>query len=176
MSHRSNPLRPALLVAVFSAALILGGCGSSGDDTSTDTTATSEEAGTADDSGAIEGDGGGSCPDQTQVAAAVSADVELSPGSNPVDGCNYYGKEGTPDAEVSVNVLIEQPTAQTIDDVERNLPVDRVEGVGDAAWETVTPGGIVQFGAFEDDRYVTVTIAGASDDVAMGRSVYELVS
>ena len=76
---------------------------------------------------------------------------------------------------MSVNVLVEQPTAQTIEDVERNLSVDRVEGVGDAAWEMVTPGGIVQFGAFEGDQYVMVTISGASDDPAIGRAVYELV-
>jgi hypothetical protein len=179
VSQRSAPRQLLLLLAAL-GLFALAGCGSSdseaGDGT-TATTATTAGSVASDEGAGSDSDEGAavSCPDEAAVADAVGADVALDPMSGGVDGCNYYGEAGSPDAEVSVNLLVEQPTSMTIEDVERNLPVDRVEGVGDAAWEVVRPGGIVQFGAFEGDRYVTVTISGASEDVAMGRAVYELV-
>lgn len=111
-----------------------------------------------------------SCASDADVVSAVGATVVLDPGSGDEDGCQYYSEDGI----VSVGVVFEDPTTRTIEDVERNLEVDRVEGVGDSAYEAVMPGGIVQFGVFADGRHVLVTIQGTEPDPAAARAVYAL--
>jgi hypothetical protein len=104
------------------------------------------------------------------VSTAVGATVALDPPAEDDDGCQYYSSDGN----VSVGVVIEDPTARTIEDVERNLEVDRVPGVGDTAYVSITPGGIVQFGVFADARHVLVTVQGVAADAATGQAVYDL--
>lgn len=110
------------------------------------------------------------CAPDTEVAGVIGATVTLDPGSGDEDGCNYYSDDGS----VSVGVVSEDPTTRTVEDVERNLEVDRVEGVGDTAYVAVMPGGIVQFGVFVDDRHVLVTTQGVEPDPATAQAVYEL--
>jgi hypothetical protein len=173
----------ALLVLLLLALGVsaMSACGSDGDDTAAEETE-ADASGASDAEGGAAPDGGGEpgsgadvdCPDGGAVSEAIGAEVVLDP-AGEVGFCNYYGADGSADAEVSVNVRVEEPPLQTIDDIERNLAgVDRVEGIGDEAWETVLPGGIVQFGAYEGDRYTAITVSGGPDDVAIGRAVYAL--
>lgn len=158
----------AAVAATLVPLLVLAGCG--GDDPdSGGTSAGSDSAG--DDTG---GSGGGSgrddCPDETAVSDAAGVSVSLDPPTE--GGCHYYDETG----DVSVGIEVEDPTSRTIEDIERNnADAERVEGLGDAAHESITPGGIVQVGVFEGGRYVLVTVQGADGaDTATGRAVYEL--
>jgi hypothetical protein len=187
-------LRPSLRALLVLLALALGmgamsGCSSDGDDASsgateegTPATGDSTDDGADDASGGSDPGGAGApgdpaevdCADEGEVSDAIGAEVALDP-AEEVGFCSYYGADGSADAEVSVNVRVEEPPLQSLEDVERNLAgVDRVDGIGDAAWETVLPGGIVQFGAYAGDRYTAITISGGPDDVAIGRAVYAL--
>lgn len=110
------------------------------------------------------------CVAEEEVVGVIGANVTLDPGSGDEDGCHYYSADGA----VSVGVVFEDPTTRTVEDVERNLEVDRVGGVGDAAYVSITPGGIVQFGVFVDDRHVLVTTQGVEPDPATAQAVYGL--
>ena len=165
-----------VLIATLLAVAALGACG--GDDTSPSaagnaapTSAASSPTEPSTDAGSGSGSGGTvTCASDADVEAAVGTAVKRTPGVGDEDGCNYYSD----DFAVSVGVVFEDPTTRTVEDVERNMNVDRVEGVGDAAYETVMPGGIVQFGVFADGRHVLVTIQGIEPDPAAARAVYDL--
>ena len=161
--------RPATL-AVLAVLGLLAGCGSADDDAGSEG-ATPTEASSSSGSGDSAGEPG--CANADTVSGVVGAEVALDPSSGGDLGCSYYSDDGV----VSVNVTPEDPTTRTIEDVERNhAGVQRVDGVGDAAYGSVTPGGIIQFGVFEGTSHTLVTIQGVDGGVAVGQAVYELVA
>ena len=170
--------------------LSMAACGSDDDNADQVDDPTAQDAGSGEgtegdggaaDGGEDDGDDGGSpgsgsgsgalaCPDEAAVSEAVGSEVAADPPT--AESCNYYDSSGS----VSVGIVVEDPTSRTVEDIERNLAgVDRVEGVGDGAYEVLMEGDIVQFGAFESGRHVLVTISGVeAPDVAIGRAVYDL--
>ncbi|MGD9752166.1 MAG: hypothetical protein AB7W59_14345 [Acidimicrobiia bacterium] len=172
------PLRRLLAIAPLAAGA-LAACGgsdepASGSSPSTvgiEQPATTGRAAAATTEQAAPASGGGDCAGDDAVSGAVGAAVVLDPGSGPELGCHYYSADGV----VSVGVITEDPTNRTVADIERNnIDAERVEGVGDGAYSIVSPGGIVQFGVFIDDRHVLVTIDGVEADEATARAVYDL--
>lgn len=169
----------------MTAAFGLVACGSS-DGTAADVPATSagaESSGSsAEASGESDGptgegatDGTITCPGDAEVSAIVGVTVKLDPGGGTDGFCGYYGEEGTPGADVSVGVSVEDPAFQTIEGIEMNLSgVERVEGYGDAAWEFVSPSGTLEFGVFVGTEHTSINIMGTSLEPAAARAVYEL--
>ena len=167
--------RRLVAVLALTTAGVLAACGGSDDaeagGETTETAGAPAGADPADPTGPTDPADAPACASDTEVSDAVGTDVALDPSSGGDVGCNYYSEDGT----VSVNVLVEDPTARTVEDVERNdAGFERVEGAGDAAYAAVTPGGIVQFGVFEGTSHRLVTIDGADADVATGQAVYQL--
>ena len=124
-----------------------------------------------DDEGddAVGDEAGSPCPADVDVTAAVGVEVVAEPPAP--DRCGYSSSDGV----ASVGIDVEDPTSRTLADVERNQPVEPVDGLGDDAYSIETPGGIVQLGVFGDGAHVLVTVQGFDGaTVAAARAVYDL--
>jgi hypothetical protein len=157
---------------VLALALLLAACGGSTGSSAPSTTAPTPTAAADDPSPPtpVDGSASSTCASDAEVSAVVGAGVALDASSDDEIGCHYYSDDGV----VSVGVVVEEPASRTIEDVERNIEVDRVDGVGDEAYVSISPGGITQFGVFAGARHVLVTVQGVDADASTGQAVYEL--